>query len=138
MPLCYRADVGQRGGRRGTSRRPKPDGEADGEVEGLTEGVAAISTEDGAEPAARGRGKGRGRGRGAGRGRGRGAPRVCPSLSWAARLTSTQGPVGAPQGEPSKTLCFVANLPWSYDEEAVKAIFSGEIASIKVRSRHAA
>lgn len=46
---------------------------------------------------------------------------------------STQGPVGAPQGEPSKTLCFVANLPWSYDEEAVKAIFSGEIASIKVR-----
>ena len=45
-------------------------------------------------------------------------------------------PKGAPQGEPSKTLLFVANLPFQFSDEQLKAAFDGfQVKSAKVVKR---
>lgn len=107
-------------GRRGKPRRGRGAKRGRGVVpaDGETEGGAAAEANGGAEPvaptsngAAEAEGAGgRGRGRGVrrGRGGGRGA-----------------APKGPPTGEPSKTLLFVANLPFSLDNDGLKAVFEG-------------
>jgi len=91
-------------GRGRGGRRPQADGEADAGVEGPT------GTEEAGEGAVNGSAPRGGRGRGRGRGRGGIRPRR----------------VGPPEGEPSKTLIFVANLPFTYKDEEVKELFTNE------------
>lgn len=45
-------------------------------------------------------------------------------------------PKGAPKGEPSKTLLFVANLPFQFTDEQLKAAFDGfQVKTAKVVKR---
>jgi len=120
----------RRGGRGG--RRPAADGEAEPAGE-LTEQMgnlqvnnseARIDDQQAEEGQAQGESSGRGRRRGRGRGgRGRGGDR----------------PPRAPlSGEESKTMVFVANLPFSFDDEALKNIFQGyniKTATVVTRKR---
>jgi len=109
-----------------------------------------------AEGGSRGRRQGRLRGRGRGRPRGRrpqndgeadvGVESVTTGLAIAtivgsAPTTNGRGKgrprrTGPPTGEPSKTLVFVANLPFNIDDEGLKGIFTGyNIASAHVVTR---
>lgn len=104
-----------------------------------------------AAPKTRGGGRGRGRGRGrGGRGRGRGAPVGGSASPVPASNHDAQQGEGAPrrrrfpvrrrpqvprpntQRTPSKTHLFVANLPFSVDDEKLAEIFKG----LKVKSAH--
>ncbi|CAO1614160.1 unnamed protein product [Parajaminaea phylloscopi] len=50
----------------------------------------------------------------------------------AKRAPKPRGPKGAPEGEPSKTLVFAANLSFDVDDDALKAAFEG----LNVTSAH--
>ncbi|KAI9009196.1 hypothetical protein DFJ74DRAFT_646093 [Hyaloraphidium curvatum] len=88
-------------GRGGATGAAPADGEAAAPAP-AADGDAPAPAADGAPPA---RGRGRGRGRVA---RGAAAPRA---------------PRPAPEGEPSKTTLFVANLPFTLDDAGLKQIF---------------
>jgi RNA recognition motif-containing protein len=92
------------------SRRPRADeGEEGGEEE------AAVSGQENGEKAAR-------------------KPKKANGASTAA--ATPRKPKGPPEGEPSKTLLFVANLPFQFTDEQLQAAFEGfQISSAKVIKR---
>ncbi|KAE8213339.1 hypothetical protein CF327_g3124 [Tilletia walkeri] len=107
-------------------------------------GAAGAGGEEGAPKGGRGAG-GRGARGGAAGGRGRGGRGGSARGTGAAASTTTPGggarrlprtqdgtssSAAAPTGEPSQTLIFVANLPFSTDDEGLKAAF----ASYKITS----
>lgn len=134
-------------GRGRPGRQPRPDGEADGEYpeDEHHEGDANGLVNGGAEGEARGRGGRRARGRGRG---GRGGARAAAAegeegaAEGAEGVPRTRAPrapkpprrTGPPTGEPSKTLLFVANLPFNVDDAALTKIFTDE--GLTVTSAH--